>query len=159
MNYLREKDDKCIRLCKLQSRLFERASIEKIPSAYFVKVFANSKYCNLIDNLDYFDYSFTDDEIFNYVKSNVKMTRGTIITPQAMSWIGYLLREWAYIYRTRMKAILKNVPLSFLNDVYPMYHALDIQKAIQLIAESRGININESPEERLRRIVEKYCCL
>ena len=144
-------------MCKLQFRLFGRASKEGIPSAYFVKVFANSKYCSMLDNLDYFDFYVTvsEDAIFEFVKTNTKMRRGTIYPSFVMEWIGYLLREWAYRYQMRTKAILKKVKLKDFADVYYPYHSLDVQKAIQLIAEEHEIDLSLSPEERFYAILKK----
>lgn len=153
MKYSREKDDKCFELAKLQSRLFERASKERIPSAFFAKVFFNSKYCQMLDDLSYFDFYPSEDVIFNYVKDNVGMERGTVFPGFVMSWIGYLLREWAYTYSVRSKNITKKLTIRYLNNVYPLYHSLDIQKAIKLIASDCHININESLEEETMRVL------
>lgn len=155
MSYLRDKDEKCYILCKLQSRLFERSVEEGIPSMYFFKVFFNSKYCQMLDDLSYFNFDITDDEIFNYVKSNVHMKRGTILPEYVMGWIGYLLREWAYVYNLRSKQITRKVPLSYLSSVYNPYHSLDVQKAIQLIVEDKKLDINDDPQIRLMRILRK----
>ena len=153
MKFSREKDELCHHLCKAQARLFEQASKEGIPSAYFAKVFFNSKYNRMMDDLSYWDLYPSDVEILNYMRANVKMKRGTVLPDYVMNWIGYLLREWAYTYRVRSKQITKKVPISYLSKVYLPYHSLDIQKAIQLIAADLDININESIEETTLRIL------
>lgn len=155
MKYSREKDDTCVELAKLQSRLFERASKEGIPSAFFAKVFFNSKYCQMLDDLSYLKIYPSEDEIFEYVKNNVGMERGTIYPGFVMSWIGYLLREWAYTFSVRTKQITKKVTMRYLCTVYPPYHSLDIRKAIILIASDLHININESLQETTLRILKE----
>ena len=83
----------------------------------------------MLDDLSYFDFDITDDVIFESIKSDVHMTRGTILPDFVMAWIGYLLREWSYTYSLRSKQIIKHVPISYLADVYCPYHSLDIQKS------------------------------
>lgn len=154
MSYLRDKDEACYLLCKLQSRLFERASDDGIPSSYFAKVYFNSRYGEMMDDLSYLEEYPSDYEIYGYVKAHVRMKRGTVLPPHVMAWIGYLLRQWAYVYRVRSKSILKRVPISYLAQVYGPYHALDVQKAIELIAHDRGIDLGESPDDRVMRILK-----
>ena len=72
-----------------------------------------------------------------------------------MAWIGYLLREWSYRYDAFTSSIVKTVGLSYLSDVYLPYHSLDILKAIEKIAEEKKIDLDEDPQERLRKILEK----
>ena len=159
MNYSRKKDDGCIKLCEFQARLFERASKNHIPSAYFVKIFVSSSGCIAMDDLEALRYPLSEEGVYINIKNKVKMNRGTILPTFVMSWIGYLLRQWAYTYNVRSKVILKKVPLSYLFNVYPSYHALDIQKAIILIAEDRNIDLNEKPETRLYNIIKRYTVL
>ncbi len=155
MKFSREKDDDCYQMCKIQSRLFERASKEGIPSAYFVKVFCNSPYNRMMDKNIYLSEYPSDKEVFAYMNENVHMDRGTVLPEYVMSWIGYLIREWAYTYVVRAKSILKRAPISYLAKVYGPYHTVSIQKAIQMIAEDRDININESLEEATLRVLRE----
>lgn len=155
MKFSREMDNNCYQLCKIQARLFERSSKQNIPSAYFVKVFFNSKYAKMMDKLEYLNDYPSDEEVFNYLEENIHMNRGTVLPTYMMSWIGYLFREWSYTYEVSSKRILKNVPMSYLAKVYKPYHSLDIQKAIQLIAEDLAININESIEETTLRVLRE----
>ncbi len=155
MKYSRKKDDNCYLLAKIQSRLFEKASMENIPSAYFAKVFFNSHYCRLFDDLSFLDFYPSEKEIFDYVKANVHMNRGTVLPKEIMSWIGYLLREWAYTYNVWSKQITKKVTLSYLAKVYYPYHSLDIQKAIKMIGSDCGINLNESIDELTLRVLRE----
>lgn len=155
MKYSREKDDNCFELSKIQSRLFERASEENIPSYYFIKIFFNSRYCRMFDDLTFFDYYPSEEEMFNHVKANIHMERGTVLPKEIMSWIGYLLREWAYTYKVRCKQIIKKAPISYLAQVYLPYHSVDIQKAIKMIASDRDININESIDEITMRVLKE----
>lgn len=154
MNYSREKDDNCNRLSKLQSRLFERASLENIPSSYFAKVFFNSSYCRMFDTLSFFDYYPSEDEIFNYIKNNTHMNRGTVLPKEVMSWIGYLLRQWAYTYEIWSKQITKKVSISYLANAYHSYQSLDIHRAIQMIASDCDINLKETKAELTLRILK-----
>lgn len=155
MRYLREKDDNCLLLCKIQASIFERASTEGIPSAYFAKVYASSAHCLMMDDLSWLDTNIDEITIFNQVKKHVTMRRGTIYPKEVMFWIGYLLREWSYRYYVNTAYILKIAPMSLLADVYPTYHGLDVNKAIALIAESRGIDLQEDTEARVQRIIRQ----
>lgn len=155
MKYLRAKDNNCYYLSNLQSRLFEKSSEDGIPSAYFAKVFFNSKYGKMFDDLSFLDTSLNEKHVYEETKQLVNMNHGTIIPPHIMGWIGYLLREWAYVYRYSSKALLGKIPMSYLKDVYEPYHSLDINKAIQLIALDRNINIKETLEDRTYRILKE----
>ena len=148
MKSLRKNDDNCYFLAKTQSLIFEESAIEKIPSSYFIKVFSNSKYCKSLDNLSYLDDIVDYYTILQSVKDNVHMKRGNVYPSHVMAWVGYLLREWSYIYKMRTTTILKAVSLSFLVKVYPLYHSLDVNKAILMIAEANGLDITLSLEER-----------
>lgn len=157
MNYLREKDDRCYELCKLQSRIFERSAKEGIPSTFFIKVYLNSKYSYLMDRLEIFNYEYGEELIYRQVSSDVHMKRGTVIAPEIMSWIGYLLREWSYIYSLTCKQIVKAIPISYIASVYPLYHSLSIEEAIIRIAESRSeTKLITDPQKRMYDLAIKY---
>ena len=155
MNYLRERDETCFRLCKLQARLMERASEDKIPSYFFAKVYFHSGYVRKMDDLSLLDTLIGEEEIYSYVSNNIKMTRGVVYPKEVMYWIGYLLREWSYRYQEYSISILKKVSLKYLASVYNPYHSLDILKAIERIAEDNGIDLDEDPEAKLQRILRK----
>ena len=157
MNYLREKDDRCYELCKLQSRIFERSAKEGIPSMYFIKVYLNSRYSYWMDRLEIFNYEYGDELIYRQVSSNIHMKRGTVLAPHIMAWIGYLLREWSYIYSLTCKQIVKSIPISYIASVYPLYHSLSIEEAIIRIAESRDEKeLITDPQKRLYDLARKY---
>ena len=153
MKYSRERDEICVRLCKMQSRIFKKATKEGIPSYFFVRAFAASPYSMKIDELEILDTDISEQEIYREVKSRVKTRRGTIYDEEVMGWIGYLLREWAYRYKVFTTALFKMVPLTYLANVYVPYHSLDILKAIEKIAEEKNIDLNEDPQERLMKIL------
>ncbi len=155
MKYSRERDEICLRLCKMQSRMFKKASEEGIPSFFFVKAFACSTCVWKIDSLAFLDSNVSEEEIYRYVKSKVKTRRGTVYDSDVMGWIGYLLREWAYRYKTYTSIIMKSVDLTYLAKAYYPYHSLDILKAIKKIAEEKKIDLNEDPQERLIRILRQ----
>ena len=155
MNYLREKDDNCYLLSKIQSNIFERSSIKEIPSSYFVKVYAASSYCKSFDDLSWLDESISEYEIFDDIKEKTHMKRGVVYPPHVMAWIGYLLREWSYIYRMNTSSILRKVPLSFLAEVYSNFHSMDVEKAITSIAEARDIPLIYDNEQRVIDIVRQ----
>ena len=160
MNYLREKDDLCYQMCKLQSRIFERSSRAGVPSMYFAKVYFNSQYSYLMDHLEIFEYEYGEEHIFSSVSKNVNSKRGNILSPEIMAWIGYLLRQWAYVYSLNSKQIIKAVPISYLAKVYPLYHSLSIDEAIIRIAESRSaIHLITDPQKRLYDIVKRIYSL
>lgn len=139
----------------MQARLFKRASEEKIPSFFFVKAYAASRYVLKIDDLTFVDSFVSEDEIFEQVKNKVKTRRGVVYDGEIMSWIGYLLREWSYRYGVLTSNILKKVDLAYLSNVYSPYHSLDILKAIEKIAKEKKIDLDEDSQERLRAILIK----
>lgn len=155
MSCLRERDELCFRLCKMQARLFERASRERIPSHFFLRAYLASPYVRDMDDLTIFDGVVGEEEIFQSIKSRIKTTRGTVYDAATMSWVGYLLREWAYRYKTYTTIIAQQVDLAYLASVYGAYHSLDVLKAIEKIASEKGIDLAETPEERLRKILLK----
>ena len=155
MKYSRERDEICIRLSKMQARMFEKASEEGLPSYFFVKAYATSPYILKIDSLKILDIDLSEQEIFEAAKRKVKTRRGTVYEIEVMGWIGYLLREWSYRYDVFTPALIKKVSLSYLASVYHPYHSLDVLKAIQKIAEEKNIDLNEDPQQRLIRILKE----
>ncbi len=156
MKYLRENDDNCYFLAKIQANLFERSSNDNYSSYFFAKVFFNSPYAHKMDDLSFLSTSISEDEIYSYVTDRLKMKdRGVIYPPHVMYWIGYLLREWSYRYGVASFTIMRYVSMDYLASVYNPYHSLDVLKAIQKIAEAKNIDLNEDPNERLRIILSK----
>lgn len=153
MKSLRENDDNCYLLSKMQANIFEQSSIDNIPSAYFVKVFANSIYAKMMDNLDFFNSSLSENDIYQNVKDNVKMSRGTVYPDYVMHWVGYILRGWSYLYKVNTNSILKKIPLSSFVKAYYPYHSLDVTKAIERIADDNKVDLTNTLENKLKKIL------
>ena len=155
MNYFRQNDENCFRLSKSQSLIFEKASLNGIPSYFFVKVFFNSKYGRQFDDLSILYSPRNEQQIYIETEKKVKMRRGSIIPAPVMAWIGYLLREWSYLYAMPSTALLKIVSLDYLTGVYNPYHSQDIRKAIELILKDKKVDLDPIPLHRTIKILEE----
>lgn len=153
MKYLRERDDNCHYLCKIQANIFAKSSKRKIPSCFFAKVFMCSKYASAMDDLTYLDSNISEEVIYQNIVNEIHMQRGIVYEDYIMEWIGYLYREWSYRLKINSSYLIKKVPVTYLAKVYYPYHSLDILKAIQEIAKDRKINLKNSLEDKMRIIM------
>ena len=135
MKFLREKDDIVYRLASMQARIFERSGSEGIASYFFIQQFMNSDDARSLDNLSFLLSGSSEAEIYLNVTREIKRTKGEIYSQEILHWIGFFYRYASYLSKVRSKKIFEKVKPKYLAQVYPLYHGLDIQKAVGIILD------------------------
>ena len=74
---------------------------------------------------------------------------------EEMYWIGYLYRYFSYTYNKSSKQVYKIVKPKELRKLYPAYHTLGVDQAIERILEAKGINPQENELERQYAIFKR----
>lgn len=151
MKFLRKKDEDGSRLASMQARIFERSANDDIASYFFIQQFMNSEETILLDNLNYFLSGLSEWEIYIHTKSAVKRSDGQIYSSDAMHWIGFFYRYASYLTGMTSKELFKRIHPKFLYQAYPLYHSLDIVKAVQRVFETLNIE-QETPSERFFKL-------
>lgn len=156
---MREMDAAGLELCRLQARVFE-ASANYAPgsSSIFIRRFMYSSVAARWDAGAAVNEDRTVGEILTavYVEYERAAAGSAKMGLEQLHWIGYLYRYWAYRYEMPSCKIYKIAPGGELNKLFYAYHALDVEQAIERIAESKGIEMGGDDISRgvaaLRRI-------
>lgn len=137
--------------CRYQGQLFVK-SLESCTcsSAVFIRRFMNSAVCDHLDRTLPWGSPPSHDEVFrdleeDYGPSNYGSIR---YTEEELYWMGYLLRFWSLTRDVSSKSIYKIVGGRELAGLYPIYHGLDPDVAVERILESRGIALEEDSISR-----------
>ena len=142
MKFLRQKDDKCYRMASVQASVFEKSAERNIPSYFFIQDYMNSDDAESLDNLSFLYGGSSELEIYiNICNSLKRKESGNVYPPEVMHWIGFFYRYAAYLTGISSKKLFKLIPPSDLNKVYPLYHSLEISKAVATVFE----DINYQP--------------
>ena len=145
MKFLRQKDDICYRMASMQASIFEKSSERNISSYYFIQEFMNSDDAKSLDDLSFLYGGSSELEIYINIINNAKRKEGgTIYPPEIMHWIGFFYRYAAYLTGVSSKKLFKLISPSVLNKAYPLYHSLEISKAVVTVFE----DINYQPIDR-----------
>lgn len=136
MNY---SNKEVIYYSDIQANIFERASLNGVPSYYFVNDFMFSKYARDIDLKEIELTGVDENLIYESIISNMNVTKGTVYSSKEMHWIGYIYRAIVNFTGYSSSYIFKNIPLSYLRNVYFSYHTQDVNKAIKVILSDNNI--------------------
>ena len=154
MKFLRKKDDACYQLASMQAGIFERSVNDNIASYFFIQEYMNSFECSLLDNLNFFATGLSEFEIYLIIKRNVNRVDGEVYPLEIMHWMGFFYRYASYLSGISSKKLLKVISPKKLLQVYPLYHGLDIEKAVELVFEQNEID-NITPQERFLKLYKK----
>ena len=146
MNSLRKMDKLCHSLSTFQANIFEKSVEKGIASFFFIKSFMVSPLARELDDLNLESAGLTEIEIFEVVKSNIKIKRGKLIGYPIMRFLGYFYRSASYLYKLTSKFLYEKIPPKMLIESYDSLHALPIEEAIKDVFDILEINI-ESNEE------------
>ena len=145
MKFLRQKDDVCYRMASMQASVFERSAEKNIPSYYFIQDYMNSDDAKSLDDLSFLYGGSSELEIYlNIIAKVKKKENGTVYPPEVMHWIGFFYRYATYLTGISSKKLFKTIPPADLNKVYPLYHSLEISKAVSTVFD----DINYQPTDR-----------
>ena len=155
MNFLREYNEECHILSRMQATIFEQSCKDNIPSFYFVKNFMYMEETKSLDMLSYDIGGLSREDLYQLAKNKTKMRGGQVFTEEQMHWIGYFYRTYSYLLNIRSSHLFSMIPISYLRNVYNPYHSLDIRKAIEKVNGDLNINFDEAKEEKIMALIRK----
>lgn len=135
MKFLRKKDEIGYMLASMQARIFERSAKEGIPSYFFIQTLANSFDANQLDNLSFLLSGSSEIEVYMNTKMHTKRKNGLVYPEPVMHWMGFFYRYASYLTNISSKQLFKKISPKYLSGVYPLYHSVDIVKAVEMVFE------------------------
>ena len=125
-------------LCTVQGRLFELALRGGYEIEGFVDKFMASSVARGLDS-DYNRLQWSGEEyILHRVEEECELVRGdSSVDPAALFWIGYLYRYWHLTTGESSREISAQADCRRMLTVYPGYHTLSCEMAINRIKASR----------------------
>ena len=123
-----------LQLCRIQAKLFALAYGTGYDPLRFVPAFMASAAAEGLD-ADYDRMQWMGEEyILQEVVETAGLEKGAPrddISAEALFWAGYLYRYWHFVTGESSKAIYAQAPLEVLLDVFPGFHALSPEMAIE----------------------------
>jgi len=122
-----------IQLCKIQARLFALAYARGYDPLVFVSAFMRSESAAGLDapfdRLQWAGELYLLEEV---VESEHLEPSGVddSLSADALFWAGYLYRYWHFVTGESSSEIYRQAPLDVMIDVYPGFHALSPEMAI-----------------------------
>ena len=144
---MRKIDSIGLLLCDLQGEAFERSiELTETSSEIFMRRFMYSKTVKMLDNETIISSNMQAKDIVEMVTEEYKASKyGSVkYSREEMYWIGYLYRYFSYTYNKSSKQVYKIVKPKELRKLYPAYHTLGVDQAIERILEAKGINPQEN---------------
>ena len=155
MKFLRKKDEIGYMLASMQARIFERSAKEGIPSYFFIQTLANSFDAYQLDNLSFLLSGSSEIEVYMNTKRHTKRKKGLVYSEQVMHWMGFFYRYASYLTNISSKQLFKKIKPKYLSSVYPLYHSVDIVKAVKMVFEDVDFN-KMTPSERFLNLYKKH---
>lgn len=155
---MRKIDSIGLLLCDLQGEAFERSiELTETSSEIFMRRFMYSKTVKMLDNETIISSNMQAKDIVEMVTEEYKASKyGSVkYSREEMYWIGYLYRYFSYTYNKSSKQVYKIVKPKELRKLYPAYHTLGVDQAIERILEAKGINPQENELERQYAIFKR----
>lgn len=155
---MRKIDSIGLLLCDLQGETFERSiELTETSSEIFMRRFMYSKTVKMLDNETIISSNMQAKDIVEMVTEEYKASKyGSVkYSREEMYWIGYLYRYFSYTYNKSSKQVYKIVKPKELRKLYPAYHTLGVDQAIERILEAKGINPQENELERQYAIFKR----
>lgn len=144
-------------LSDIQGIIFEK-SLEKTDcsSEIFIRRFMNSDISSEFDSSSFLDGSLIVDDVFDLINEQYGNTNygKTRFGKEALYWIGYIYRYFAYTYNLTSKQVYNIVKPKELAERYYVYHTFDCAFAIERILEEKGISFDD-PNKRLFEFIKK----
>ncbi|MCQ2393405.1 MAG: hypothetical protein MJ249_03880 [Kiritimatiellae bacterium] len=120
--------------CKIQAKTFALLYGQGYDPKEFVPAFMNSKVSVGLDSL-FHRFQWAGEEYLSEElveeQGLVKSKRAGEESAEAVFWIGYLYRYWHFVTGETSKDIYFQAPVNILLDVYPGFHALDTEIAVE----------------------------
>ncbi len=156
---IKEIDHDGLTLCSIQGRLFEESKEKtNTSSSIFIRRFMNSNVAKSFDSKDFLNDTKSTTDIFNDLDNEFgQSSYGSVkFNAEALFWMGYIYRYFAYTYNLTSKQIYKIVKPDELNKLYYPYHTMDCSNAIERILEEKNISFDiEKQNEKLLKLIRK----
>ncbi|MDR2267308.1 MAG: hypothetical protein LBE09_07000 [Christensenellaceae bacterium] len=124
-------------LTDTQGKLFELSFDQGLDSVDFIEKYMNSDVCAHFDlPFDHTQWAGEEYILASLLDEN-PVKCGKQFNREAMYWIGCVYREWQLITNEKSKCIYKQADANFMNMVYPGYHTISTQMAVERIKESK----------------------
>ena len=123
-----------IQLCKIQARLFALAYASGYDPKAFVAAFMRSETAADLDapfdRHQWAGEKYLLDEVVE--AAGLKPSGGPgEVSAEALFWSGYLYRYWHFVTGESSAQIHAQAPIGIMLDVYPGFHALSPEMAIE----------------------------
>jgi len=138
---MREFDNDCLIMCKIQGEIFEK-SIELCTSSssIFIKRYMNAYPALSMDKESFLIGSLSALQVIDLLNEEYPNPYGKEkYSKEEMYWIGYIYRCWSYVYNQRSKDIIKICSPKKMRELYFVYHSLDPIMVVDRILEARDI--------------------
>lgn len=124
-------------LCQMQGNLFQLSATYGYDSEQFIKTFMKSSISKGLDS----DYDFTQWAGKEYLFERMMeenpegFKKGFVYNAETLYWIGYIYRFWNFQTGESSKQVYKKANAKTMNIMYPGYHTLSPEMAIERLAQ------------------------
>ncbi len=144
-------------LSDIQGTIFEKPLEHASSSSeIFIRRFMNSNISRDFDSTSFLNGSLSLEDVFDSINEqygNIAYGK-TRFGKEALYWIGYIYRYFAYTYNLTSKQVYNIIKPKELAKRYYVYHTFDCAFAIERILEEKGISF-EDPNKRLLEFIKK----
>jgi len=123
-----------LQLCKIQAQLFALAYAKGYDPSSFVPAFMHSEAAvgldSTFDRLQWAGELYILEEVVESEHLVPTDAPGTV-SAEALFWAGYIYRYWHFVTGESSASIYAQSPLDVMLDVYPGFHALSPEMAIE----------------------------
>lgn len=150
----------CIMLCKMQGNLFAHYyKYCDCSPLVFVRRFMTSKLAERFDDLTVLLEVSSEKTFVDEINAQYGIThhgKKTDKDEEVLFWTGYIYRYWCYVYEISSKKLVQHLNPGKLFRRYYLYHSMDLQYAIERIAEEEKIYLppRKSIEEILDELIK-----
>lgn len=125
--------------CRIQAKLFALAFASGYDPLEFVETFMNSRSAAGLDSeYDYRQWS-GEEYILQEVAEDFALEKNGLnpdVSAEALFWAGYIYRYWNFITGETSRQIYAQAPIKIMLDVFPGFHALSPEMAIEDLKNS-----------------------
>lgn len=124
-------------LCKVQGKMFELSAKQNLSSKEFIDFYMQSKTAGYFD-LPYDRTQWMGEEnlLYDVLEENKNLKTGKVYDSESLFWIGYTYRYWHFLTKQGSNEIVKKCDAEMMHTLYPAYHTLDCEMAIERILEA-----------------------
>jgi len=135
-----EKDLDCdeLAVANTQGIIFEECQGLGVDACDYITKFMQSKAAEEIDAMKPGVFSAGSAPLKRYILSQIepvmKFSESRHIDEEALYWVGYIFRYWAFLLGMPSRAIIHAVPVEKALHCYPAYHCMGNKEAISRMA-------------------------